>query len=253
MSVNSFNLIRSAGDIVLDGLNFYIDPSISESYPGSGTTVNDISGNGLSVSLLNGVTFDAVEGDGSLVFSSASTQYGVCSLDAKTMPTTGLSLMGWIKPTLYNVSARHIVGNNHNGYAGTFHGYHLGLSVGSNNWLYSNFAIRDGSTQYICGLATGAGGFGYETYDINTWYHVAGCWDGGTMKLYVNGVHSVTTDTVFSGTISYDPTIASRIATSRLSSFIVDGHIGSVMIYEAGLSQSQVIKNFNAQKSKYGL
>ena len=41
------------GTVVQNGLQFYVDPALTSSYPGSGTTVYDLSGNGKNATLVN--------------------------------------------------------------------------------------------------------------------------------------------------------------------------------------------------------
>jgi len=49
--------------IVTDGLVLALDAANTKSYPGSGTTWNDLSGNGNTGTLNNGPTFDRIGGD----------------------------------------------------------------------------------------------------------------------------------------------------------------------------------------------
>jgi hypothetical protein len=57
--------------IVTDGLVLCLDAANTKSYPGSGTTWTDLSGNGNNGTLTNGPTFDSSNG-GSIVFDGAN-------------------------------------------------------------------------------------------------------------------------------------------------------------------------------------
>lgn len=57
--------------IVTDGLVLALDAANPTSYPGSGTTWRDLSGNNNSGSLVNGPTFNSVNG-GSIVFDGSN-------------------------------------------------------------------------------------------------------------------------------------------------------------------------------------
>ena len=46
--------------IVTDGLVFYVDAGNGNSYPGSGTTWSDLSGNNNHATLINGTTFNSM-------------------------------------------------------------------------------------------------------------------------------------------------------------------------------------------------
>ena len=45
------------GQIITDGLQLWLDPNLSASYPGSGTSVYDLSSNRYTATLVNGVTY----------------------------------------------------------------------------------------------------------------------------------------------------------------------------------------------------
>lgn len=58
-------------NIVTDGLVLYLDAANTKSYPGSGTTWNDLSGNGNNGTLINGYIFNSI-GNGNLVFDGSN-------------------------------------------------------------------------------------------------------------------------------------------------------------------------------------
>ena len=57
--------------IVTNGLVLYLDAANKKSYPGSGTTWTDLSGNNNTGTLTNGPTFDSNNG-GSIVFDGTN-------------------------------------------------------------------------------------------------------------------------------------------------------------------------------------
>ena len=86
-------------NIIKDGLVLTLDASSQRSYPGSGTTWYDLSGNGNNGTLTNGPTFDSGNG-GSIVFDGTN--------DYVNGPTTNsvignnislISLSAWVKIT----------------------------------------------------------------------------------------------------------------------------------------------------------
>lgn len=58
--------ILNNNNIVTDGLVLYLDAGVASSYPGSGTTWTDLSGNGNNGTLVNGVSYSTANG-GTLV------------------------------------------------------------------------------------------------------------------------------------------------------------------------------------------
>ena len=103
----------SGPEIVRNGLLFCLDSTNSKSYPGSGTTWFDLTGNNYNATLVNGVTYNSstklMTFDGSNDYATVSidlrnTTYSVMAL-ARYLPTgnkrriiaqnSGNWLMGW--------------------------------------------------------------------------------------------------------------------------------------------------------------
>jgi hypothetical protein len=72
--------IRGGPDIIEDGLVLALDAANKKSYPGSGTTWNDLSGNGNNGTLTNGPTFDGGN-VGSIVFDGVDDVITLTSVD----------------------------------------------------------------------------------------------------------------------------------------------------------------------------
>jgi len=78
-----------AQPIVTDGLVFAVDAANYESYPGSGTTWSDLSGNGNDGTLINGPTFDS-ENAGGLTFDMTN-DYITCN-NSNSLTITGSAI-----------------------------------------------------------------------------------------------------------------------------------------------------------------
>ncbi len=84
------------------------------------------------------------------------------------------------------------------------------------------------------------------------WTHIVGSWDGTTKRIYINGVLR---DAVSKS--------GSLVTTSKGASvgrfggdttgYYFNGLIGSVKVYNTGLSASEVKQNFSAARSRYGI
>jgi hypothetical protein len=95
---------------------------------------------------------------------------------------------------------------------------------------------------------------------VDSWYHVVGVRekDKGS-KLYLNGVVDASTDVVGIGTSSLyitSPKSGSVMrvgfcTTTYINQFF-PGKISIIRLYSKGLSESEVLKNFNASKTRYG-
>ena len=90
---------------------------------------------------------------------------------------------------------------------------------------------------------------------LNTWTHCAGTYDGTTVIQYQNGSsQSTLTYTGTSASGGSSVRIARRwdsLANDPLNFF--PGDIAVVRIYNTALTSTQVLQNYNAEKSRFGL
>ena len=92
--------------------------------------------------------------------------------------------------------------------------------------------------------------------DHDTWYHIVFVNDNYTVKMYVNGVlqSNAGDQNSFATGSSADAATDLRIAKLADSpTWNLDGEIGEVRIYQTSLSATEVLQNFNATRSKYGV
>ena len=95
------------------------------------------------------------------------------------------------------------------------------------------------------------------TFAAGTWYHTGFTYDGSTnasgLKLYVNGVEAATTtitDNLGSNTIKgFDLVLGDRDG----GGLDMDGKSTLALVYNRTLTASEVLQNYNAQKSRFGL
>jgi hypothetical protein len=95
-------------------------------------------------------------------------------------------------------------------------------------------------------------------FPVNIWRQLVAVFDfvGGTLTVYRNGVSGATTSLVGVGQVSNTSPvgIAGRVAQGTGALQVpFKGTVGIIRIYDAPLTASQVLQNFNADKSKYGL
>jgi hypothetical protein len=206
--------------VVTDGLVMYLDAGNTKSYPGSGTTWTDISRNGNNGTLTNGPTFNSANG-GSIVFDGAD-DYVNCG---SGMSATGkITVSTWVKFNTVSIF-QHIVDSSSNT-------WHLAM-LGNIPYFWN------GSTYHQTGTAL----------STNTWYMVTGV-QGTTLDVYVNGILSnslesninITTNNVWLGL--WQPPGGGRA---------LSGNIATTQIYSRALSQTEILQNYNATKTRFGL
>ena len=219
--------------IVTSGLVVHLDAGNSNSYPGSGTTWNDLSGNGNN-GTISGATYDSANG-GSLSFDGTNDYVttGTTLTDADELfANTGTA---WSTSSWFNVD---VIGGADKAVTGR------GGGTGSSATyvVYINTAdlrvrLRGGTiTNISTSIAT------------NTWYNVVVTWDGTTANGYLNG-QFVTTLAV--GTASKQTNTFTIGATASGTSSEFDGKISQTLVYNKALTASEIQRNYNALKGRY--
>jgi hypothetical protein len=234
-------------NIVEDGLVLALDAANVKSYPGSGTTWSDLSGNGNNGTLTNGPTFDSGN-NGSISFD------GINDYVALGTPTIlnilgNITIMGWVKLTSFPAT---------NGFATI---YEKGFDGTSEQTFFrfrrsaSNIDSIDlGTFNNSAGdKATTLTLTGTNFVTIGNWVHLAGQYDTTTWKLFVNGNLESSTVT---NQGPYSSTSVSSIGGAFISSGFqrfINGTISGLTIYTRALTASEVLQNYNALKGRFGL
>jgi hypothetical protein len=238
------------GKTVSNGLVLALDAANKLSYPGSGTSWIDLSGNNNTGTLTNGPTFSAAN-LGSIVFDGTN-DYVVSTLNqTPTLDITStITLETWIKATaLVNVSNG--AGLFSKGFSSDLNSgvYELGLSQsGGANIPF--FRMRISSTTPIYNPSN-------ILMSVNNIYHLVATYNGSIMRIFINGIESGSGNST-SGNIESNTqrlAIGVRYGTvfSGLGSSYLTGNMYINRIYNRALTATEVLQNYNANKSRFGL
>jgi len=231
-------------NIVTDGLVLYLDAGFTCSYPKSNTTWYDISGNNYNGTLTNGPTFS----DGSLVLDGTNDYIQIphnSFLSSNVFGDTNyFTLSCWTKFTSFQNWTCMI--NKANG------GYYSHTTSGL--WCDVNGRVSSViGTNQSGNPSGGVINVGYNV-QLNTWYNVVGIADGTHLRLYINGDLKGSTslsNLTLTRTENTAPiTIGRRCVGCNPSH---NGDISCVSIYDTALSVTEVLQNYNSQKSRFGL
>ena len=224
--------------IVSNGIQLYLDAGHNGSYPGSGNTWSDISGNGKVATLYNAPTYSATNG-GILTFAKASYKYAETTTNLGNMSNWTVEI--WAKLNSILAAGQNAFVTN------VFDGLNLNYSLGSNIQANSNPTAGFFNGAWRNAPATGV-------LSTGVWYHLVGTYDGATISYYVN--------TGLVNSLSYAGTASSggntRIARrwdspDNDSNNFVDGIIPIVRIYNRALAQAEITQNFNQSRGRYGI
>jgi hypothetical protein len=223
---------------VTSNLILYFDPSNLSSYSGTGTTINDLSGNELNGTISN-ISFT----DPYFSYNGSSSEISIPD-NALLEPGSGnWTTEAWFYPTSFSSSSV-ILGKFDNGGE-------------SQNVSYSIRVNTSGSllAQYSNGApATFVNSTAY-TLTTNTWYQVVYVWtnSGGTktIEAFINGVSIGSVTHSFNSILnSTNPLYIGSYNGGEYSQWF-NGRIGVVRIYDSALTSSEVLQNYNADKTKY--
>jgi len=227
--------------IITDGLALALDAGDVKSYPGTGTTWKDRSGSDYNGTLLNGAVFNSTD----KTIKLDGTDEGIDLGSDITIKTSGgWTVDSWVKYD--NVPA----GYNNNTSPGNFIGAE---SISYNSWYWSVL----GSKLALWNMSPGTWRYGSTTIQANTWYNaVLVCTDSGTSyQMYLNGVAEGGNHTTYTSWSTSHSGLKIRYIGRGRSSIPrqVDGAFATTRVYDRVLTASELLQNYNATKSRFGL
>jgi len=221
--------------IITDGLVLCLDAGNTKSYPGSGTTWTDLSGNGNNGTLTNGPTYSNSNG-GSIVFDGVndyvSTNYTATFQD--------FTLCAFVKA------------NNPNGklWENIIDSY----DIDSSDWCRISFTGGKPSLE-IDANSVRSSVISPTIATADQWYHIVGVRSGTTGYLYINGIlnkqNSVTGNVISADTDSQF--VIGNISRPTSPNEGWNGNIAQASIYNRALTASEIQQNFNALRGRFGI
>jgi hypothetical protein len=218
---------------IRNGLVLELDAGQRASYPGTGNTWYDLSGNSLNGTLTNGPTFSGIGATSSIVFDR-SNDYVLVGDSSLLNTFSGMTLEVIVRYTTTNSQIfaqkwNYTLGND---------GYTLEIL---NSAIVA--ACYSAGNSYLSVSISG--------YPINNTYHMIFTLSGSTQTLYINGV-SVATNSGgsvpnISGT---NFTIGNR---SNLTGTYFGGNVYLTKFYNRGLSAYEVKQNFDFYRTRYNI
>ena len=218
--------------MIQDGLVLALDAADRNSYPGSGTAWTDMSGNNNNGTLVNGPTF-STSNNGALVLDGTNDSLSYPTITFTNQPYS-LELFGKITSTIDTNNRRSIFGNVN--YASEF----------SATQTYFTNITCDSTPSYFNFAFTSAG-----SLVVNSIFHwIFTVNSSKTVQIFLNS-RSATADTQLTGFTTISSTFTRFGIWTTIRPYI--GDVYSIRIYNQALSASQVLQNYNAQKSRFNL
>ena len=190
--------------IITDGLILIMNADSARSYPGTGTTWLDLSGNDINGTLSSSTMATVVPGEMRLNNSTDKINYGHNTL----LEPVSITVSAWVN--LDNRNNRHILITKWYGYS---------FEVASNGQPY--FRLNGPGDQYSS-----------EALTWGEWYLITGTFDNSSSIVYNQGSFNI-------------PYTGNPVHAK--------GEISTLSIYNRALTSDEVMQNYNAQKSRFGL
>ena len=225
-------------NLTTNGLVLYYDPSSVSSYPGSGTAITDLSGNGRN-GIMSNITYTSPY----FTYNGSSSQIAIAD-NALLEPGSG----DWTMEVWVNQS---VAGND------------VVLGKFPAGGAQVSYSIRTSATVYYAQMGSGIGSgatlfqsSSNQIRTIGTWYQLVYVFTNvasNTIETFVNGVSIGTVSHSLASILnSTNPLYIGSYNGGEFPQWF-DGKIGITRLYDASLTASQVLQNFDADKSKYGL
>lgn len=218
------------GAIVRDGLVLALDAADRNSYPGTGTVWSDLSGNGNNGTLTNGPTFNSGN-NGSIVFDGIDDRVAINTEETYSEYTVGF-FCKWISSV---GTQERLFGTNR---SGTYT-----IRDPSNvNFHYNPVGGVPSSTSISSGFSVGFGNWCYISITVNDILSLVQIYINGTLRNTSTILPSVPLgSTIFLGAQNTGPTVRANC------------EFGKFEVYNRALTPHEVLQNYNATKTRFGL
>jgi len=264
-------IVYNSNRIVHDKLVLHVDIANKKSYPGSGVTYFDMSGQGYHGTFGDGAGNNAPTVDDTTFPGQRHLLFAQSGTTAIAFPESNISkdpslYLGETTGRLTYEAWAYSLGDTNSGSVPRI------MSTDFSD--YTAIAVReDGASNANPGhnrvefavspnnVAVGTRfNFTSDADFFNKWFHIVGTYDGGTGKrrLYINGVNETTGTTVLTEATYGDDTSRPFAIGSNVESTVrfdngFYGYIDICRIYGKALSADEVLQNYNAQKTRFGL
>jgi hypothetical protein len=224
--------------VITDGLVVNLDAGFTPSYPRSGSTWYDISGTN-NLTLNNSPTYDS--GNGGAIDFDGSDDFGTSS---NLLIPSNQTFCVW---AVREGGAPALVSGILTNHAGVYAQGNMGINLSRTNQLSPSIGYTDGDTEYISKPTT------FVTQQ-NVVFYATLVYVSSTNSItwYVNGQFDSTYSLTKTPNFINYPVCVGRW-DAAWGNYYFNGKVYVGQIYNKSLSDSEVLQNFNATKSRFGL
>lgn len=198
----------------------------------------DKSGNNNNVELVNGTTFNS-SNRGSIQFDGVN-DWGSLNVNSSSLITNDFTFTAWAKRN----------GDSSTGIGGIFGNHFHPQFSGANMYFINNntqvvFSAGNGTSRPAHTVNIPVSNLNWNFYTIR--------YSGTTYQFYFNGQLLDSRTAVVVQSANSNQYAIGLWAASYTSEYYLNGNISQCLSYRRALSANEILQNFNATKSRYGL
>jgi hypothetical protein len=243
--------------VVQSGLVLNLDAGVNASYPGTGTSLTDLSSNGITGTLTNGPTYSS-DNSGYFAFDGVN-DYAILNNNTVADSLTDMTVSIWVYRDWTNTYG-----------AGTANTLRTLISKIADIGSGAGWSFELSANRTLTFFTQQSGGVNYSgrrssvtSLTTASWANFAASYSGGfngLVSLYLNGNELTTTNfgsgtTVTSMSTTANVCYASRNGGSADTSSVKYNNIrvSVAQIYNRQLSAAEIQRNFNATRERYNI
>lgn len=238
--LQNHNAVYSRYSLVTTNLVSWFDPSFVASYPGTGTTLNDLSATPVNGTMAN-ISFTTPY----FSYNGSNSQVTIAD-NAKLEPGSGdWTMEAWFYTTAFKTGGAGVI---------------LGKFNNSGRSQDVSYSIRTNNTGAVYAqIGDGTGNFvNSTTYQsvLSNWAQISFVYKNTvpkTLETFVNGASIGSVAHSLSSILNSSNALYLGSYNGGEYAQWFAGRIGVTRLYNAALTSAQVLQNYNADRAKYGL
>jgi hypothetical protein len=224
-------------NIVTNGLVLNIDPSKNSSYPGTGNTIYDLSGSGITGTLVNSPSFSSL--NGGQINMPGSSKYIDLGQNFN-FTSENFSVSFWIYLDSFDT-----INNAGQGPIPFFKGDYQQMGYYSQIDSNGSFGISTNQGGARQSSSTSAG-----ILTTSAWNNLSCVRNGSSIRIYINGIDKTSATGTHINPSSSNQTFKINYYKGD---YLISGQmrISQFLIYNRPLTQQEILQNYNATKNRF--
>jgi hypothetical protein len=218
--------------VVSNGLQLYLDANNTSSYPGTGTTWFDLSGQNNNVTMQNSGSISYTASGGGYFTLASNGYFNRATTTGIPTGTSAYTMSAWIQLGS-SWGGQGIIGIGSSTSGNQTNQFRTIGTNGLVNYWYGNDLVATSSLS-----------------PASQWFNCVAQWNGTTRSIWINGVQIASAGA--SG-INVSSSLLQVGATNVGGSEPLQGKIGQALIYNRALSAAEIQTNYTVVRSRYSV